>query len=375
MNVTARGFGLVETPVILVVLVATVVLVALNGSFTVQSAAAGALISMLMVTALNIFIGTSGVFSFGHVAFMAMGAYSTGILASSEAAKSLQLPALPAWLASIELNQAAAVLVSALAVGVFGLMAGTLLLRLSGLAAGSATLSLLIITRGVLQNWDKYTNGTRGLIVDVNSPSMPQLGLWAIGGILIALVFRGSAVGMRLAASREDETAARAAGINVYRERVIAFTLSAFVAALSGGLYALYFQSFNPNNFFLTATLTTIAMLVVGGSGSVSGAILGTIFLATVLELLRDFEDAVGRPGISDLGLSLALLVTLLFRPSGMTGGNELRVSRAASAVLARWGAGSSPGGPGAVTGPVADREAQPADVSVSSTPPSKDSV
>lgn len=341
MKYMARARELLETPAILVALVAAVTLVGLNGTFTLRSAVAGSLISMLMVTALSIFSGTSGVFSFGHVAFMAIGAYATGLLASSEATKAVQLSNLPGWLASAQLTPILALLMAALVTGVFGLAVGIVVLRLSGLSAGLATLALLMISRVLLQKWDTYTHGTRGLIIDGGAPSLVELAVWAVVGVALAWLFRRSRVGMQLAASREDETAARAAGVSVYRERVLAFAASAFVAGIAGGLFALYFQSINPDSFFLTTTLTVIAMLVVGGSASVSGAVVGTILLATVLEVLRQIEDSVERPGISEAGMSLALLLVLFLRPSGLTGGNELRVR----GFVARW-RGKRPGGP-----------------------------
>lgn len=316
----------VGTPAILITLTGFLTLLASQGSFTIRSALAAALISMVMVISLSVFTGLSGVFSFGHVAFMAIGAYGTGLLTSSSMSKEIQLQNIPSWLTSTQLNPIAAVLCSAALAASLALVVGFALMRLNGLSAALATLALLMVVRVVLQNWNAYTNGTSGLLVDGGSPSIAMLFAWVAAMIVVAWMLRRSKLGLRLMASREDEAAAQAVGISVYWERVLAFAASAFIAAVSGGIFALYFQSISPDSFFLSTTLTVIAMLVVGGATSLSGAVVGTWVMAMLLELLRQFEDAVARPGISEAGFSLALLVILWLRPSGITGGREFQL-------------------------------------------------
>ena len=136
-------------------------------------------------------------------------------------------------------------------------------------------------------------------------------------------------------ASREDEYAARAIGIAIVPERAVAFIVSAVRSAASPApSTASCAGSFGPDAFFLTTTFTVVAMLVVGGRFSLSGAVVGAIFLATVTEGLRRIELGVdvafihipGRPGLQEVGLALALLLTLLLRPRGLTGGAEISV-------------------------------------------------
>ena len=315
-----------STPVLLIVLLGAIVLLTSLGTLTIRSAASTALITMIVVVALSIFSGNSGVFSFGHVAFMAVGAYVTTLTASSEIYKGIQLKELPEWLATMQLDPTLALLGAGAVAGVFAFLVALPLMRLNGLAASLATISLLIIIRVILQNWDRYTRGTRGLIVDVEPPSSSTLFLWTAAAIVVAWLFRRSRIGLRLIASREDEVAARATGIRVYPERIIAFTLSGFVAGVAGGLFALHYQSISPNSFYLVLTFMVVAMLVIGGVESLSGAVIGTIALSTVLEILRQVEEGISRPGISDFGLALALLAMLILRPAGLTGGRELRL-------------------------------------------------
>jgi len=317
-----------ETPVILGALTAGITLLASQGSFTIQAALAAALISLVMVLALSVFTGGSGVFSFGHVAFMAIGAYGTALLGSSPMSKDLQLDGPPSWLMTSQINPVLAVLISAGASAAVAMVVGLALMRLNGLSAGLATLALLIVVRVILQNWNSYTNGTSGLLVDGGAPSFALLLAWVLAMITIVWMFRRSKLGLRLMASREDESAARSVGISVYWERVLAFVVSAFIAGVSGGLFALYFQSISPDSFFLSATLTIIAMLVVGGATSLSGAVIGTWVVAALIEGLRAIEDSIGRPGVSEAGLCTALLVILFLRPEGLTRGRELRLPR-----------------------------------------------
>jgi branched-chain amino acid transport system permease protein len=291
-----------------------------------------ALIMLLVVVGLKIFIGDAGVFSFGHIAFMGIGAYTTAIVTMSPGQRSFQLPDLPGSLATLQLSGIEAALLSGVVAAVVASIVGIPMLRLSGLTASLATVAVLIVFRSLFQNVEMFTRGSSGLIIDAATPSIVTLLLWACFAILVALVFRQSRIGLRLAASREDEIAARALGVRVWSERGIAFALSAFVVGVAGSLFAQYFGSINPDSFFITLTFTTIAMLVVGGLTSVSGAVVGTLVISVALELLRTVERGVSiggwevpsRSGLSEVGLALVLLVVLLTRPSGLTSGREL---------------------------------------------------
>lgn len=291
-----------------------------------------ALIMLLIVVGLKIFIGDSGVFSFGHIAFMGVGAYTTAIVTMSPAQRAFQLPDLPGPLATVELSGLEAAVLSGAVAAIVAIVVSIPLLRLSGLTASLATVAILIVFRSVFHNAESLTRGSSGLILDADSPPIVTLVLWACFAILLALVFRHSRIGLRLAASREDEIAARALGIRVWSERGIAFALSAFVVGVAGSLFAQYFGSINPESFFISLTFTTIAMLVVGGLTSVSGAVIGTLVISVALELLRSVERGIAiggwevpaRSGLAEVGLALFLLAVLMIRPTGLTSGAEL---------------------------------------------------
>jgi branched-chain amino acid transport system permease protein len=291
-----------------------------------------ALIMLVLVVGLKVFIGDSGIFSFGQVAFMGIGAYTTAITTMEKAQKHFQLPDLPSGLATVKLDGWQAALLSGGVAAVVATFLVVPIVRLSGLTASLATVAVLIIFHSVFDNWTTFTRGSAGIILDSNQPGLLELFLWASAAVIIAVLLRHSSIGLRLAASREDEVAAKAVGIRVKRERGIAFIASAFIVGISGSLFASYFQSLSPESFYLSITFTAIAMLVVGGLTSVSGAVLGTLVISIALELLRSVERGVyvggwripSRPGLAEVGLALVLLLVLLLRPAGLTGGQEL---------------------------------------------------
>ncbi len=320
---------------LLVLLCGTVVVAALLGSAgdsRLSRATGTGLILLLLVIGLNVFVGNSGVFSFGHMAFMGVGAYTTVIATMSPGQKQFQLETLPEALRALQLSGFQAALLSGLIAMLFAVVVSLPLMRLSGLTASLATVAVLIAMHGVFRNWERFTRGSAGVILDTESPSLATLVAWSCAAVVAGVLFRQSRMGLRLAASREDEVAARAAGIRVWWERGVAWALSAFIVGVGGSLFAQFAGSINPDTFFLNITFISIAMLVVGGLTSVSGAVVGTLAVTAALEALRWVErgPTVGpwlipsRPGLTEVGLALLLLVVLLVRPSGITGGREL---------------------------------------------------
>ena len=160
----------------------------------------------------------------------------------------------------------------------------------------------------------------------------------ALATIAAAYIFKETKTGLRVRASREDEIAARAIGVNLARDRGIAFVLSAFFVGLGGFLYAQFLGVFNPEAFYLNITFIVIAMLVVGGTKSVAGAVVGPVAVSVLTYGLRQVERGAdlgvvrvpARPGLQEVGLALAMLLILWFRPRGITGGNEITWPRRA---------------------------------------------
>jgi branched-chain amino acid transport system permease protein len=318
--------------VALMALTAAVTLLGLLGAESTDRVVVSMLINLILVVGLFAFMGVSGVFSFGHTAFMAVGAYTTALLTIPADLKPLLLPELPGFLAGVELPTTIAILVGALVAGVAAAALALPLMRLTGLMAGLATFAVLIIVNVVAKNWRELTNGTTGMTAVPTTATATGVLLWSFAAIAAAYLFQRSAVGLRLRASREDEVAARASGIRVERERRLAFVLSAVIVGAGGGVFASFLGSFNPDAFFLDITFITIAMLVIGGTKSLAGAVCGTIAVSALSELLRQVEQGVSvgdvsvstPPGLREVGLALAMLAILLLRPTGITGGREL---------------------------------------------------
>jgi branched-chain amino acid transport system permease protein len=319
-------------PLALMALVAAVAeLVALGGA-TLERTVVTMLINLIVVVGLYMFVGVSGVFSFGHISFMAVGAYTAAILSIPVETKSVLFTAMPGALRGAHVPPLAAIFLGGAAAAVFALVASLPLARLSGLVAALGTFALLLIVNVVAGAWTAVTNGTTGMSAIPTETTLGRTLLFAVGAIAVGFLYHSSRPGRRLRASREDEAAARAVGVDVGLERAAAFVASAFVVGVAGGLYAQYLGSIDPSAFFLQLTFLTIAMLVVGGMTSLSGAVIGTIVIATLAELLRRLEEGfhvggaeIDAPsGLQNVGLGLLMLAILVLRPRGLTNGREL---------------------------------------------------
>lgn len=304
-----------------------------GGSATDQRVALTFLINLVAVIGMQTFIGNSGVISFGHVAFVGLGAYGSAILTTPPEIKETAsaIPDAPGFLLAANLSFLPATLVTVVFVAIFAAIVGVVFVRMSGAAAAIATLSLLIIVRVVLGNWGEVTRGPKTFFgVPEYTTVWWALG-WAVVCITVARLFRESGTGLRLRASRTDELASSAVGVDIKRARWYAWILSAAIAAVSGALYAHLILAFAPQQFYITLTFTLIVMVIVGGS-SVSGAVVGAAAVSIVSEFLRRGESGfVIGPiqvdsafGLTTLVLGLLVLATVILRPGGLLGRWEL---------------------------------------------------
>lgn len=289
---------------------------------------------LLIVTlGLQIFSGNSGVLSFGHVAFVAIGAYTSALLTIPTDIKEftyLEMPGyLKSWIFPAELGTIEGTLAGAGFAAGFALLTAAPIARLAGVAAGIGTLAVLVIVNVFVNQTISVTRGTSTTIGVPETTTFLSVMIWVLIFIFVAFVFQQSRFGLRLRASRENERAARSVGVRVSVERAIAWVLSGFVAGVGGALYGHYFITFAPGTFYFDMTFITVAMLIVGGLTSVSGAVVGVYFLTFVNELFRRWEvdgfAGVTPPsGTANLVLAVVLLVTLILRPKGITGGKEI---------------------------------------------------
>ncbi len=320
----------------LVALVAAVAVLAVVMSFApavLQRRATQGLINLIAVVGLYVFVGNSGVLSFGNVAFMAVGAYVSALLTMKAAAKSVFLPDLPAVIAGAEWPTFAGALAGGAAAALVALVVGWPLMRLSGVSASIATFAVLVVAYVVFGNWTAVTGGQNSLMGLPAYVGLWTALAWAVAAIAIAFIYQETRSALLLRASREDEAAAQASGINVVLHRLIAFVISAFLSGIAGVLLAHFLGIVRVENFYLDLTFLIVAMLIIGGRGSLTGAVAGAVVIAALTELLREIEVGfqIGKtviaapPGLGDVILALIMLLIILFRPDGIAGGREIR--------------------------------------------------
>ena len=326
------GLAQLAAPCLLVVaaaLLGTLVSASSEGYFV------NSLVEVSMVVALYVFIGNSGVLSFGHVSFIALGAWTAGVLTVPTAEKPAIMPNLAHFLRTTTVGNVPSLLLASLAGGVFALVVGLALMRLSGLAAGIATFGVLEITHNVLRYYEKIGPGLNTFSSVPETTGLWQASIGALVAIGVAFAYQRSRFGRMLRATREDAPAASAVGISVYRQRLGAFVVSGVLAGLAGGLYV-HLLPMNTESLYLDLTFITLAMLVVGGATSLWGAVVGALAVSALDSFLAQAENGVKIfGGTLDLPAGTRLVVVgvlmalvLILRPSGLTGGREFRLPR-----------------------------------------------
>ena len=309
-------------------LVAVVLVVGLiygiGGSSARDDLVTDALINLVIVIGLQIFIGNTGVLSFGHLAFGSIAAYTTALLAVPATRKAALLPNAPWGIQDIEINVLVATLLGVAAALVIGAILGLVMARTSGLAATMITLAFLFVTEAVAENWIDLTNGAGSISSVPRLESRTWILLAVAVAIVVAAAFRHSTVGRFAQAGREDELAAGAMGIDLRVTRFAALVVSAGLVGLGGAMRSQSLGTVNPTQFSFELSVIVLAMLVVGGMRTISGAIVGTVLVTVGKDLFRWLGDGPGGlpsvEGMPDFFLAALLLAVLLTRPSGLLG-------------------------------------------------------
>jgi branched-chain amino acid transport system permease protein len=317
-------------------LVALVALVGTIVSTSTETYVLNALVNVALVVALYVFIGNSGVLSFGHVSFMAVGAWAAGILSMPVDEKPAIMPNLAGFLRDTTVGNVPSLAIAAAVGAAYALIVGFPLMRLSGLAAGIATFGVLEITHNVLRYWETIGPGLNTFSAVPETTGLLQAAIGAVIAVAVAFMYQRSRYGRMLRATREDAAAARAVGVSVYRQRLVAFVLSGALAGLAGGLYV-HLLPLNAESLYLDLTFLTLAMLVIGGATSLWGAVVGAVAVSAVDSFLAEAENGVHVFGqLLDLPAGTRIVVVgalmalvLILRPAGLTGGRELSLPRA----------------------------------------------
>ncbi len=317
----------------LVVTAALLVSLQSSGSKFWQSIIINLGIYVILVVSLNLSNGFTGVFSLGHIGFMALGAYISAILTLPLAKKASYLRDLPDWLSTVHLDTMIgpfplgfllATLIAGVLVMLVAILVGLVLMRLSGHFVAVATLGFLVIVRIVLVNADEFTRGSRTFSNVTQYTDLWWVFVWAVIALYVVWRLKFSAFGRAMFAQREDTVAAQSVGIVIMRPRLLAFAVSAFFTAVAGSLWAHYLTSFSPKAFYFDLTFRVITMLVIGGMGSVTGSVIGPVLITAIAETLRRIEDATLLYGMSQIVLAVLFIAIIVFRPGGLMGEREI---------------------------------------------------
>jgi branched-chain amino acid transport system permease protein len=314
-------------------LVALAALVGTLVSTSTETYVINALVNVAIVVALYVFIGNSGVLSFGHISFVAVGAWAAGVLSMPVQEKPAIMPHLFGLLGDHTIGNVWSLALAAAVGGAYALVVGLPLMRLSGLAAGIATFGVLEITHNVLRYWEKIGPGLNTFSAVPETTGLKEAALGAGLAVVVAFAYRRMRFGRLLSATREDSAAARAVGVSVYRQRLVAFVLSGAIAGFAGGLLV-HMLPVNTESVYLDLTFITLAMLVIGGATSLWGAVVGALAVSAVDSFLAEAENGIhlfGRTvdlpaGTRIVVVGALMALVLILRPTGLTGGREFSV-------------------------------------------------
>jgi branched-chain amino acid transport system permease protein len=277
-------------------------------------------IAVIGALGLNILVGYTGQISIGQAAFLAVGAYSTAILE-----------------ARLGLPFYVAILLAALLTSAFGLVFGIPSLRLRGLYLAIATLAAHFITTYAIIHWESMTAGVLGLMVppatvfglalDSDSRIFYLIYALVVPAILFTKNLFRTRMGRAFIAIRDRDVAAGVMGVNLFRYKLLAFVISSFYAGVAGGLMAHHSRIIFPDAFTLLVAIDYLAMIIIGGMGSILGSIFGAVFMTLLPEVLK--LSATSLTGIypqgfgfiasaRDVVFGFAVIFFLMYEPEGL---------------------------------------------------------
>lgn len=276
------------------------------------------LVYIILALGLNILIGETGQFGLAHVAFYGIGIYTTAILTGRFG---VPFPV--------------AIVGGMLLAGAIGFLLGAISFRMRDIYLALSTFAFGEAMQWVFKSWDAVTNGPNGMRI-------PQASIFGfritndhdayyivlvvtIAVVLATIATMRSRLGRAFRAVRESEPAALALGVNVRRTKVIAFTLSAVYAGLAGGIFASFSSFIHPDSLGFTTTILVLTMIVVGGLGSITGAVMGALILGLIQELLRQ------APSYQEIIYGVILILFMMYAPKGVFGVLKARFGRSAA--------------------------------------------
>ncbi len=288
---------------------------------------------------MNMVNGYTGMFSLGQPGFMAVGAYVTAFLTVSASDKISIYKIIPIseTMANLHAPFFIALILGGIISAFFAFLIGFPVLRLKGDYLAIATLGFSEIIRIFITNAQGITNGPTG----INRIPNTYMNLYVVFGILaIIIIFilamMKTSYGRALLAIREDEVAAEAMGINLFRHKMLAFIISGFLAGIGGGLLAALVGAIGPDQFKFTVAYDILLMVVLGGQGSVSGSVAGAFIVRIALEKLRFLDEPIdfgffkysGIGGMRMVVFSVLLMLVIILWRKGIFGSKEFSWDR-----------------------------------------------
>ena len=264
-------------------------------------------INIILAVGLNLIVGFSGQFSLGHAGFMAIGAYAAAIIGSKS-------PTYGAFFG--------AMIIGALLSGAVALLVGIPTLRLKGDYLAVATLGVSEIIRIFIINGGSLTNGAAGILGIPNFTTWQMVYFFVVITTIATLNFLRSPIGRSTLSVREDEIAAESVGVNTTKIKIIAFVFGAITASIAGSLQAGFIGSVVPKDYTFINSINVLIIVVFGGLGSITGAIVSAIVLGILNMLLQDVAS------VRMIIYALALVLVMIFRPGGLLVTWELSLSR-----------------------------------------------
>ncbi|WP_420333057.1 branched-chain amino acid ABC transporter permease [Roseibium sp.] len=291
-----------------------------------------AYVNLIVVLGLQVFMGNARITNLSHSAFMGIGAYAAALSVTPENIKKISLPAAPWGLADFSLDPVLSAAIAIVITAVLAFLLGLFIVRLTSIGATIVTLAVLVIVHAVFLYRTDIFKGNQAFF---GIPQVFDLG-WVVGIAILAVVvcrlFRESRWGIQLRASADDEVGAAAMGVEIYKLRLIAWVLGAVILAVAGICYAYFLGTISARPFYFNHVFLTLAMLILGGMRTVTGAVLGTFLISFGLEGVRYLEtgpvllgiDLPEALGLSGIALGTVIVLTMALRPTGIMGNREI---------------------------------------------------
>lgn len=324
--------GLVGASLLAIVLILIGIIATYFGSKYQLRIVYGSYVSLMVVLALQVFMGNARITNLSHSAFMGIGAYAAAICVTPVAMKKISLPSAPWGLNAFALDPVTSAVIAIAITAAIALLIGLILARLSGIGATIVSLAVLVIVHSLFLYRTDIFKGNQAFF---GIPQVFTLTSAVIIAVIMVYVVRGfkeSRWGIALRASADDEISAAAMGVNVHRLRLLAWVLSCVLLAVAGIAYSYYLGTISARPFYFNHVFLTLAMLILGGMRTVTGAVLGTFIISFGLEWVRWLETGptiLGQKfpevlGLSGVVLGSVIVLIMALRPGGIMGDREI---------------------------------------------------